>query len=536
VKIELSDVPPSVQVWVARAEWALIAVAALVLAGTLSFVALERTWIQAVPATPEAAFYSTSTGTELMPLAVYQVLFDLFPDQFQPAGESAGDWIDQYGLIRGVPDRNEGLPMGFSISSHRPRSGAPSPIKFVGLNCSLCHTSRIKRYDDDPGIVVLGMGTISLDFIAWVDAFKTAILDERRLTVGAIDKKYHSKYGRSLTAAESLTIDLWLGETRATLKENLPKTDEPYSGRDVRNPDFMPNGPSRTQPFRNLVRNVLNLPGGTDRAFCKIPTLYEQQERDWGQYDGSVHDRLTRSVLAAVAVGATPDNLVIDDISQGVEKSIQFTLTLEGPSYAKTFPEAFTKIDPQAIVRGKTVYMAHCDSCHGHADGAQWVRGARQDEVVPIEEIGTDPERVNFRYRDTLPDSLVAYFPERNPLRPKREDLRPGPLGTTRGYLNTPIHSAFSHVPLLHNGSVLTLAELINLRPRRPVFYRGDNLYDPDDAGLIAADKPDVRRYYRFDTQKVGNSNAGHDYPWRYQWPGWDKAALADLLAYLKTI
>jgi hypothetical protein len=200
------------------------------------------------------------------------------------------------------------------------------------------------------------------------------------------------------------------------------------------------------------------------------------------------------------------------------------------------FPAEFAKIDPAAIARGATVYAQHCDQCHGHPEGGHWVKGPRQDEVVPIAEIGTDPARVSFRYMDTLPASLVAYFPEKNPLRPKREDLRPGPLGHTPGYLNTPIHSAFSHAPFLHNGSVLTLAELINAKPRRAVFYRGANNYDPAAAGLVAPDAPDAKRYYRFDTTRFGNSNAGHDYPWKYQGPGWDPAALADLLAYMKTL
>jgi hypothetical protein len=519
--------------WIQRAA---IGLAGLVLAATLMLVGLERTWASTAPPTPEDAFYSASTGTELMPLAVYQVLFDLFPDQFQPGGAAAGDWIDQFGLIRGTPERNQGLPMGFSISQHRPRSGAPSPVPFVGLNCSLCHTARVKVSDDDPGVVVLGMGTNALDFIAWVDAFKTSLLDEQRLTIATIDEKYRDKYHRGLTLAESATIQLWLGETRKTLKENLPKTDRPYSGAEVRNPDFMPNGPSRTQPFRNLVRNVLDLPAATDRAFCKIPTLYQQQDREWGQYDGSVHDRLTRSVLAAVAVGATYNNLTLEDISEGVERSIAFTTTLDGPSFAKLFPADYAKLDPGAIARGKAVYARHCDTCHGHPEGGHWVPGARQGEVVPVEEIGTDRERVSFRYMDTLPDSLVAYFPAKNPLRPKREDLRPGPLGHTAGYLSTPLHSAFSHAPFLHNGSVLTLAELINLQPRREVYYRGSNNYDPAAAGLVAPATPDAKRYYRFDTHRPGNSNAGHDFPWSFHGPGWDQAALEDLLAYLKTI
>ena len=99
-----------------------------------------------------------------------------------------------------------------------------------------------------------------------------------------------------------------------------------------------------------------------------------------------------------------------------------------------------------------------------------------------------------------------------------------------------PMDSAFARAPYLHNGSVLTMAELINLKPRRDVFYRGDNLYDPIDLGLIAPDQPDVRHYYKMDTSRDGNSRKGHDYPWPYEGPGWDKAALEDLLEYIKTL
>ena len=521
--------------WISWGQRTALALSALLLLSTLTLVVLERTWSSPAPATPEAAFYAASTGTEIMPLPVYRVIFDLFPDQFQPGGAAAGDWIDQFGLIR-RPGPGDGLPMGFSVSRHRPRSGSPSPVDFVGLNCSLCHTALVKRTDDDPGTIVLGMGTISLDFIAWVDAFKTAVLDEQRLTIEAIEDRTREKYGHGLTLTESLLVRLWLATTRTTLKANLPKTDLPYHGAQLRDPDLLPNGPSRTQPFRNLVRNVLDLPAATDRAYCKIPTLYQQQDREWGQFDGSVRDRLTRSVLAAVAVGATPDNLILPDISDGVTRSIAFTLTLDGPSYAKLFPAEFAGLDHDAITRGAAVYREHCDRCHGHPEAGRWIKGAQQGEITPVAELGTDAQRVSFRYMDTLPDSLVAFFLDGNPLKPRRADLRPGPLGTTRGYINTPLHSAWSHAPFLHNGSVLTLAELIQLQPRRPVVFRGANTYDPVAAGLISPAAADPKRYYRFDTARAGNSNAGHDYPWRYQGPGWNQAALEDLLAYLKTI
>jgi hypothetical protein len=98
------------------------------------------------------------------------------------------------------------------------------------------------------------------------------------------------------------------------------------------------------------------------------------------------------------------------------------------------------------------------------------------------------------------------------------------------------LESVYARAPYLHNGSVNTLAELINLKPRRTLFYRGDNLYDPKDVGLVAPEQPDAKRYFRFDTAQFGNSNRGHDYPWAYKGAGWNEQDLVDLLEYLKTI
>jgi hypothetical protein len=521
---------------IARAAmWGAIGLTSVLVVGTLGFVLVEGTWVKAKSMGPEESFRFSSTGTEIAPLPVFQVLPILFPDQFQPGGPAAGDWIDQFGFIRGQAGVNEGLPSGFFVSNHRPKSGAPSPVPFVGINCSLCHSSLIKRNDKDPGVLVRGMGSTSLDFIAWVDGFKTAVLDEKRMTPDNIFTTYEKQSGRNLSLSEKLMIRLWITQTRKTIQQLEAQVDAPYGGADLRNAVFMPNGPSRTQPFRNLVRNVMNRPALLDRGYCKLPVLYEQKDRTWGQFDGSVHDRLTRSVLAAMAIGATTYNLSMPDISSDVEQSIAYTLDLKPPKFTEAFPDQ--KLDPQKIARGEKVYMAHCDSCHGHPEiNGNWARGSMQDVVIPYEQLGTDGERVTFRYYDILGDILVNSFPPKQPLRPKREDIRPGPLGRTRGYIGVPIVGAYSHAPFLHNGSVPTLAALINLKPRPDLYYRGANNYDPVDAGLIVPTTPDAQRYFRFDTSQPGNLNRGHDYPWAYKGPGWNEADLKDLLEYLKTL
>jgi hypothetical protein len=83
---------------------------------------------------------------------------------------------------------------------------------------------------------------------------------------------------------------------------------------------------------------------------------------------------------------------------------------------------------------------------------------------------------------------------------------------------------------------VLTLAELINLKKRRDVFYRGHNSYDPIDVGYRSPDAPDAASHFKFDTAVRGNSNKGHDYPWAYDDARRNVDDLTALLEYLKTL
>ncbi len=515
-----------------------IAIIALVLVIALSFFYWQSTWAKPVFRTPDEAFAHGSIGAEIMPLPAFQVLPDLFPDQFQPAGKKAGDWIDQFGFIHGNPEENEGLPVGFSLSNYQPQTGQTAPVKFVGFSCALCHSSLIRRSPEDPGLKVIGMGSTSLDLFGWVDALKTSLLDEKRLTPATIAAAYEAKYDKALNLVEKIAIRVWLSTARKQIKGTLPKWDAPFSGKDVRNSTFEPIGPGRTQPFRELVRFAMDRPGATDRSFSKLPSLFEQKNRDWAQFDGSIRDPLSRSVLAATAAGATPQNLVIPEITHNVTQANNYTQDLRAPSFTEVFKDQGITLDTSKAERGQKVYAQHCSSCHGfrQVSNGDWVKGSQQGELTPVAEIGTDPQRLRYRYYQELPDAVDNYFPKNNPLKPNREDIRPGPLGDTNGYINAALESIFARAPYLHNGSILTLAELINLQPRRDVFYRGRNLYDPINVGLVSPKQPDEKHYFTFDASLVGNSNQGHDYPWSYQGAGWDQSALEDLLEYLKTL
>ena len=509
-----------------------IALTALFLTAVVTFLLLEKTWVGPEPTTAEGYFLYGSTGTELMPLPVFQVLPDLFPDQFQPAGKEAGDWIDQFGFVRGQEGVNEGLPLGINVSHFRPKSGAPSPIPFVGFNCAACHTSKIRRSRDDQGLTIYGMGNPTIDLVAFGDAVKTSLLDEKRLTPEAVVSAYEAKYHKAIGPLDKLMITIWLKGARKEIRAELPLRDWPRSGAELRDSSLLPSGPGRNQPMKETMRFLIDRTPFPDGGSSQIPSLYHQERRDWAQYDGSVRDPLTRNSLAALGVGASVYNLRTPGILHTVQQTYQYLKPLEGPKYTEVFKDQNVRIDAKRAERGRVAYIRYCGDCHGWpgAPGA-WIKGKRQGEVVPPKEIGTDDARVTFRYYNESADLIYDFFPDGHPLKPKRQDIRAG-----HGFINSPIESAFSRAPYLHNGSVATLAELINLKPRRPVLYRGANVYDPVDVGLLIPDKPDTKDYFRYDTQIYGNGNGGHNYPWTYKGKGWDDNALRDLLEYLKTL
>lgn len=563
--------PPKVRQFLLAARICLIGIATLLLAGTFLLVIRERTWLsrpepkerretfarteigaallqyqQPKDRARASAFMLGDIGTQLLPLPVLRVLPTLFPDQFGP-GET---WIDRFGFIR--VENNDGLPLGFTVTQRRPQSGSPSPLPFVGFSCVLCHSTQISHSVNGHPAVVPGPGSASLNLFAWLDCVQRAALDDEKFSMKTIVAAYAQQSGHpALTLEQRLMLRVWLTGFRKKLKTDLTKYDEPFGGPQALTPEGVPTGPSRTQPFRTVVRRAMLRPGTSMAVYTKVATVYHEDWRAWSQFDGSIHDLYARSAMAAFAAGATVDNLRIPEIVSNVREATDFTKQLAGPRFTEFFPDH--ALNAAQVERGRRIYMEvgpqgdptgagkqitlSCATCHGYPkDDGSWTVGALQEQVMPYEFIKTDPERVTFRYFDKIPDRLYEFFPQGHPFHFKREDLRPGPAGRVQGYVNSPIDSVWSRAPYLHNASVLTLAELVNLKPRRAVVFRGREGYDPENAGWSGADRADAQHYFRLDTTLRGNSNRGHDYPWALDDPARDEQQLKDLLVYLKSL
>jgi cytochrome c5 len=542
--------------------FALISANVVVLAAlvaTAAFVRIESGWATPVFRNAGEAFRYGTIGTEVMPLPVAHVLPDMFPEHFLPRGKDHGDWIEQFGFLRNSdPTVNDGLPVGFAISNYRPQSGAPSPVRFVGFSCALCHSTQLRESDEQKAEIRYGPGSISLNLFAWLDAFQASILERKplapdraydanqppayRLTVATIADAYKQKTARTLGIAERAMIALWLQQIRARLSAGLSRFDEPFGNGASSDAQYVPTGPTRTQPFRTLIRTVLDRPGNDMPVYTKIATVYSEDLRHRAQFDGGISSLYARSSMAALAAGATVQNMRLPEIAHNIRGASDYTSTLRPPRYDDVFPEQAAKRDAALVGRGRQVYRQYCADCHGDRDPATggWSNGKRTGEVPPLAEIGTDGERLLFRHYGELAGRMYDLVPKGHPFHFERNEIWPLPGHednvAERGYINAPLDGMFMRGPYLHNASVLTLAELINLKKRRDVFYRGRNLYDPADVGFRAPATPDASNYFKFDTTIRGNSNRGHDYPWAYDDPRRNTGDLTALLEYLKTL
>jgi hypothetical protein len=321
-----------------------------------------------------------------------------------------------------------------------------------------------------------------------------------------------------------------------------------------------------------------------DQGFSKIPVVFHQNEKyhgKWAQFDGSVDNVVARSTLAASTAGGDVQNLAQPDIASNVLKAANFTEDLPSFAWEDAFGDQF-KIDSDLAKKGKDVYKAlYCLRCHGEpligADkkrlwtseqldedekkkGWSWPGSAKKLEfsfgdIVPLDEIQTDSNRVRFRHKNEIPervaDEFGKNFRKKHPLATFTKDN----LRAPDGYLNAPISGAFLRAPYLHNASILTLEELIGLKERRRFFYRGRNVYDPVGVGFQSPEVPvdkksgeplstkpyDQHYYFFFDTRLRGNGNTGHHYP---PWAFDESQKLTDaqredlraLLEYLKTL
>lgn len=176
--------------------------------------------------------------------------------------------------------------------------------------------------------------------------------------------------------------------------------------------------------------------------------------------------------------------------------------SLEAPAYP--FP-----VDRSLADRGRGVFDATCSRCHGtYGDGARY-----PNRLISTEEIGTDPLLASgtAQFAGPFVDWFKAsFYGEVSRLEPKQ------------GYVAPPLDGIWATAPYLHNGSVPTIAGVLDSTQRPKYWTRPFDstkydlngvgwLYSPVDHGKAGESDPNTRKSL-YDTTIVGYSNAGHTF------------------------
>jgi hypothetical protein len=171
------------------------------------------------------------------------------------------------------------------------------------------------------------------------------------------------------------------------------------------------------------------------------------------------------------------------------------------------------------------VYEERCASCHG-------TPSEYPNLIVALDEVGTDP--ILATGATQFAERFVQWF--NGSFYGELAYLAPAP-----GYYAPPLDGIWATAPFLHNGSVPTLAALLDstTRPRYWTRTFDSTDYDPDAVGWRfteldhgQADEPSSsQRKLIYDTTLLGYGNGGHTYG--DELPPADRASLIE---YLKTL
>src|SRR5207248_3669907 len=157
-----------------------------------------------------------------------------------------------------------------------------------------------------------------------------------------------------------------------------------------------------------------------------------------------------------------------------------FILTVEKPKY----PFA---IDAHLAAKGQGLFNDTCARCHGTYGAG----GRYPDKIVALDVIGTDR---------TLADSLtprhIHHFNKSWFGQQKTPDGNLYRIVETEGYQAPPLDGVWATAPYFHNGSVPTLAHVLNSKARPKTWTRsyrtGKDDYDGQRVGwkINSLDRP----------------------------------------------
>ena len=457
----------------------------------IGFVVLwSRLWRER-PLVYESAldnFKYGSIGAERGGLAIPYWIWLVLPRMFPEYLPSPGG----YTSLGFAWEQGRELPIGL------PKKTIGQPL--VSVNCALCHTATVRAHAAEAPRIYVGAPAHQFDAQGYL-RFLVACASDPRFNatnvLNAIAPNYDLGFVDKL-----LYRHILIPRTREqllALKEDLAWTDA--------RPAW---GHGRADLFNLTKLHVLAMPADETIGTSDIPPVWNRRaradRRDPSFWDGLLQGPLKEAVLiSALGSSVQPDRLPLRALARVEE----WMLDAPVPKY----PFA---VDAALAGQGAPLYRQHCAGCHA-------VGGARTGKVEALAAVGTDRHRLDAWTQQAADDTNAfdAGYPW------KLDGFQ-----KTGGYANVLLDGVWLRAPYLHNGSVPSLADLLEPVDKRPrVFWRGYDVYDQQKVGFVSSGPEAQRSGSRFDVAVPGNGNSGH--LWGTALTPGEKRALAE---YLKTL
>ena len=447
-------------------------------------------------ADPRWQFKYGSIGTDHpmsrapIPYWIWKVLPEMFPPAsviqpgYGPTNDKKG--YAAFGLITEAPpsapyEKEKAQPRGFveGLSVFERPIGLSKRtvlgLDFVGVNCSFCHITALRKQPGDAHADVVLGGTGNTIDIEKYFLFLFGAFGDPRFTGAEVMKaiaKHNPQMGFVERLAYRFVLVPYMGYAVKGLKAQFDFIDP-----EKKKPEYQ-FGPGRLDTWAAYKRSFVH-PPIPDKAFgvADFPAIWNQRARLGMRlhWDGNTHVLEERNIISALAL--IGPNLGYMDVGR-LKRITDFTLDLLPPQYDDSVPYTVPQGTPegrekrrQMADKGRGIFDSECAACHAAG-------GLRVGRVEPLAGLGTERHRMEA-FSNALADAL-------NQLQTDTWKLREfSPQG---GYANGLLDGIWLRAPYLHNGSVPTLRDLLEVPKKRPAqFCRGSDVYDWDKAGFASA-------------------------------------------------
>jgi hypothetical protein len=448
-----------------------------------------------------------SIGAEFsrgIPYWIWEVLPRVFPEYMPGPGG-----YKSFGLVW---EEGREMPVGFT----KQVIGFPR----VANNCAICHVGTWRSKDEEVPHAVVASPANTVNVQAML-RFLTKVSGDSRFNAGVLLTEIQRDTKLSFLDRQLYRF-LLIPMTRSALQRqekqftwmNRPNWPDWGPGRD--DPMNLTKYFMTTQPMDNSVGQA-DFPSNWNLQVRKGPNLF----LNW-----SCDTPAVRSVLidSALGLGAAPDKkspltYPIDNLHWKLKRRDWFVKRMEDLDNflsALPPPKYPFAIDEMLAAKGQPIYAHYCAECHD-------VGAARTSKVIPIEEIGTDRERLDTWTKAAADEANEAV---------KSLGIDRPNMVKNFGYCSPPLDGLWMRAPYLHNGSVPNLRDLLEpVEKRTQVFYVGYDVYDPVKVGFVTQGPQAERLGWKHDVKVRGDGNQGHTYGTDLS--DADKQALVE---YMKTL